>query len=122
IGDGKATHYPADYDTYLYRVEKEFDDAPATAGADTRPQSAEDDKQQRKKQTAKQRDARKQIASLERKIAGLDDRKRALNQQLLVTADAAEAQRLHEEVQNLQSEIESVEQRWFELQETAESH
>ncbi len=121
IGDGKATHYPSSYDSYLYRVEKEFDHDPATAVPAAERKSSGPASQRRKNRVAEQRSVRKQVASLERKIAELDDRKRSLQQQLLATTDASQAERLHEQVQQLQSEIEAVEQRWFELQETAES-
>ncbi|HUS40639.1 MAG TPA: ABC-F family ATP-binding cassette domain-containing protein [Pirellulales bacterium] len=117
IRDGKATHFPADYDTYLYRIEKEFADD-FFAGTNDLPASPTVvDKQARKTKSANQRSARKEVSALERKIAQLDERRRSVNEQLLSTTDVAEAQRLHDEVENLKAEIDTAEQRWFELQE-----
>ena len=68
------------------------------------------DKQSRKEQSKRQREIHKEFASLERKIAQLDDHKQEFNQQLLSTTDASEAERLHNEIQSLQLEIDNAEQ------------
>ena len=117
IGSGKATLYSGSYDNYLYHIEQEFDEMVATAAPAHDPSRDSNGKQARKKQAKQDRSARKEIQSLERKIVGLDDKKRELNKQLLSTTDAAEAQRLHEELQSVQTECETIEERWLELQE-----
>lgn len=117
IRDGRATLYGGSYDNYLYRIEQEFDEMTATAAPARDPSRDGGDKQARKDQAKRERSARKEIQSLERKIAQLDDQKRSLNEQLMSTTDAAEAQRLHEELQATQSECDTLEERWMELQE-----
>ncbi|NIP84029.1 MAG: ATP-binding cassette domain-containing protein, partial [Planctomycetales bacterium] len=56
IKDGKATHYPGNYDTYLYRVQKEVDDDPGTAPAGGAAKSSSQNKPRRQGKTAKPRD------------------------------------------------------------------
>jgi len=119
IGSGKATHYPGSYDNYLYRIEQEFDEMEAAAAPQRDParQNKDASKEERKQQAKDERAARKEIQSLERKIAQLDDQKRSLNEQLMATTDAIEAQRLHDELQAATADCERLEERWMELQE-----
>ena len=70
----------------------------------------------RKAKTQNRRDARKEVASLERTIARFDERKRQLNAQLMETTDAAEALRLHNELTAVEAELRPAEDRWCELQ------
>ncbi len=118
LTDGTATLYPADYDAYLYRMEQEVDEE----GADGRLTAAGAiDKQNQKKKSKRHRDNFKKVASLERTIAQLDERKQTLNAQLLATAEATEAQRLYDEIQRVQAEIDPAEERWFDLHQEKES-
>jgi ATP-binding cassette subfamily F protein 3 len=121
VRDGTVTLYPASYDAYLDRVEHEMDEEGTDGGQITRSAPAAEKKQQRKQKGKQSRSTRKEVAALERKIAQLDEQKSTINQQQLSTTDAAEAQRLHEELTSLQSEIASIEQRWFELQDEFEA-
>ena len=63
---------------------------------------------------------RKEIKTLERTIAQLDEQKRALNAQLLQSTDAVEALRLHNEVSALTGQLAEAEERWCRLQEEIE--
>ncbi len=63
---------------------------------------------------------RKEIKTLERTIAQLDEQKRTLNAQLLQSTDAAEALRLHNEVAALTEQLAEAEERWCRLQEEME--
>ena len=120
IRDGKATLYSGSYDNYLYRIEKDYDEgitvAPSAGKLPKDSARPSNGKATRKKKANNQRSVRKEITSLERKIAQSDDRKRELNNELLSTTNVGEAQRLHDEVQQLTSQIAEIEERWFELQ------
>ena len=63
---------------------------------------------------------RKEIKTLERTIAQLDEQKRALNAQLLQSTDAVEALRLHNEISALTEQLTEAEERWCQLQEEIE--
>ncbi len=119
IKEGRATLYPSNYRDYLDRVEKECDSlAPDNADRSAGPS---ENKQAAKESRQRMRRVRKEISTLERKIATFDDRKRLLREQLLSTSDAEQAQRLHQELEKLEAEIESSEHRWGKLQEEAGS-
>ena len=67
------------------------------------------------------RDARKQLKTLEKTISQLDLQKRDLNAQLLNTSNAKEALRLHNEVSAVSTQLTEAEDRWCQLQEQIES-
>ncbi len=120
---GRVVNYRGDYDAYLYYVNKEIEDgerelaAKSTPGKTKLPLQRED----RKERAQRQREWRKELSTLERNIARLDDRKRELNAQLLQATDPAEALRLHQEITAIAQELVSIEERWCELQELVET-
>ena len=67
-----------------------------------------------------ERDPRKEIKTLEKAIAQLDEQKRALDAQYQRSTDAAEALRLHNEISALAGSLAQAEERWCQLQEEAE--
>jgi ATP-binding cassette subfamily F protein 3 len=67
------------------------------------------------------REAQKKLKSLERKIARLDEEKRAISEKLLSVTDATEAQRLHREQSELASQLTQLEEQWLELSAELES-
>jgi ATP-binding cassette subfamily F protein 3 len=62
------------------------------------------------------RQLRKEMSNLERTIARLDKQKQDLNSQLLNTAAADEALRVHNELTSISQELSAAEDRWCELQ------
>ncbi|MEM6978910.1 MAG: ABC transporter C-terminal domain-containing protein, partial [Planctomycetota bacterium] len=62
-----------------------------------------------------QRRTEKEIKNIERKIARLDEDKRALQTKLLNETDPDEAVRLHEQVTAIEKEVGQAEERWVEL-------
>jgi ATP-binding cassette subfamily F protein 3 len=64
-----------------------------------------------------EKSARKELKALEKTIALLDDRRRALNAQMMATTNAAEALKLHTEIEAISSQLAPAEERWLELQE-----
>ncbi|REK10446.1 MAG: ABC transporter ATP-binding protein [Planctomycetota bacterium] len=122
VRDGRVVNYPGSYEAYVYAVNKEIDEGERELAAKSSPGKAKPSRGGgKKKPQAEQRELRKRIASLERTIARLDERKREVNQQLLQTTDADEAMRLHEELTTITSELEQHEVQWCELQEAAEA-
>jgi ATP-binding cassette subfamily F protein 3 len=122
VRDSHVVNYRGDYEAYLYAVNKEIDQGereresrarPAAA----RPTAATAEKKPSRPAPKNERAARKEIINLERTIAQLDTQKRATNDQLLKTTDAAEALRLHNDVTALAAQIAEAEDRWCQLQE-----
>ncbi len=123
VRGGNVVNYRGDYDAYLYFVNKEIDDgereqAKASPGKLTARKAPVES---RKDRLQRQRQAKKEVTTLERTIARLDDRKRQVNAALLETTDAAEAMRLHQELTAIAAELQPIEERWCELQETVEA-
>jgi ATP-binding cassette subfamily F protein 3 len=125
VRDGHVTNYRGDYEAYLYYVNKEIEAGEreqreakslakgATAAA--APRAA--DKSAKAAPQRSEREIRKEMTTLERAIAKLDEQKKLANSQLLQESDAKEALRLHNEVTALTSQLADTEQRWFQLQE-----
>jgi ATP-binding cassette subfamily F protein 3 len=131
VRDGHVTNYRGDYEAYLYYVNKEIEagereqreakslksgsSAAATKASDKSPKSQAPAAPKRS-----EREIRKEMTTLERAIAKLDEQKKLINGQLLQSTDPAEALRLHNEVTALTSQLADTEQRWFQLQELVE--
>ena len=60
---------------------------------------------------------RKELTTLERTIAKLDEQKRLTNAQFLQATDPAESLRLHNELREVASQLEGAEHRWCAVQE-----
>jgi len=118
VRGGRVVSYPASYDDYVYRMQKEIDAglrAPHTVATPGNvPASAP---AARKANGRADRDAQKKLKSVERKIAKLDDEKKSASGALLTVTDAAEAQRLHAEVARLTAELATLEDEWLALSE-----
>ncbi|MEM9368956.1 MAG: ABC-F family ATP-binding cassette domain-containing protein [Planctomycetota bacterium] len=123
VRDGRVRNYHGSYQTYCEAVEKEIDEgerqrnAAAGKGGKSNPpgpasigKADRDDQKQRRK-------LGKEIKNLERRIAKLDDEKRALNDQLLKTTDPDDAVELHSQVKAIEVELSEAEERWMELSE-----
>jgi ATP-binding cassette subfamily F protein 3 len=114
VRDGRVVTHGGRYEAYLQRVEDEIAAGEREAGvALSKAPPAAKARQPRKDEKS----ARKELKALEKTIAALDAQRRALNDRLLTTSNAAEAQRLHAEVQAVTGQLEPAEERWLELQE-----
>ncbi|QDV87262.1 ABC-F family ATP-binding cassette domain-containing protein [Planctomycetes bacterium TBK1r] len=122
VRDGTVKNYFGNYESYLQSVESEVDEGErerdriagkASPPPPTKIASAEDYR-------ANQRQSRKtekEIKNLEKKIAQLDDEKKAVNAKLLTETDPDEAVRLHDKLTEISQELEQAEERWMELSE-----
>jgi ATP-binding cassette subfamily F protein 3 len=119
VRDGGVTNYRGDYESYLYSVNQEIEagerelatqmsKAPASSKAAAKPTAANPQRNER--------ELRKQISTLEKTIARLDDQKKAANRQLMEATDPAEALRLHNEVASLTAQLAEAEDQWCQLQ------
>jgi ATP-binding cassette subfamily F protein 3 len=122
VRGGRVVNYRGDYDAYLYYVNKEIDEGEREQAAKSAPggQPKVAPRMDRKERTQKQRELRKELATIERNIARLDERRRDLKSQLLESTDPAEALRLHTEITAIGQELTPIEERWCELQELTE--
>jgi ATP-binding cassette subfamily F protein 3 len=120
VRDAHVTNYRGQYDAYLYSVNKEIEDgerereitlakAPLAATCLAKPASRPARKTER--------ELRKEISTVEKSIARLDEQKRTLTGQLLTATDPADALRLHNEVAAVTTQLTEAEERWCVLQE-----
>ena len=61
------------------------------------------------------RKIQKKIKTIERKIARLDDERKALNEKMLTETDPEEAMNLHNQITAIAKELEAAEEEWLEL-------
>ena len=119
VRDGRARDYQGDYEAYLYYVNKEIEEGERERGSG-RMTTAPDAKagSTGKGLSGKEHhNARKQLRNLEKAIAKLDTQKKDLNAEMLSTSDAERAMQLHEEIAEVQEELNQAEERWVELSE-----
>ena len=120
-----VTNYSGQYDAYLYRVNKEVEAGErelATERAKLPASIAKPAKVASRPPQRNQRDVQKEIKTVERTIAQLDEQKRALNAQYLESTDSTESLRLHNEVSAVSTQLAEAEERWVRLQEEIEGN
>lgn len=116
VGDGRVVSYPSSYDDYVYRVRKELEAglrAEHTVRGTPGPEASSSGT--RKLGGREERDLQKKLKSVERKIAKLDEEKKSINAELLTITDAKAAQKTHEQLTQLGSEVEKLEEEWLEI-------
>ncbi len=119
VRDGKVTNYGGGYDAYLYAVNKEIEEGERELASRMSKPPAEALKTAAAAVRAPKRDertVRKEISTIEKTIAKLDDQKKKSSAQLLTTSDAKEALRLHNEVEALTTQLAEAEDKWCQLQ------
>ena len=118
VRDGHVRNYNGDYEAYQYAVEKEVDDGQRTQAGQGRAGEGVPSKAGSGSASGQdERKLRKKINNVERKIAKLDDEKKAVNAQLLKATDPDLAMQLHNQLNEISAQLEEAENRWMELQE-----
>ena len=120
VRDGSAKNYLGDYDAYLYAMNQEIEEGSrdTSGGKSDRQKTASKREMTKEERIASQQDhkrRRKQLQALERKIARLDDQKKALNEELMTETDPEKAVSMHEEVTKLVQELSDAENQWLDL-------
>lgn len=117
VRGGRVASYPASFDDYVYRVQSEIDTGLRAPHTPVSPRPGGSPGPDRKSQARADRDTQKKLKSVERKIAKLDDEKRSTNESLFTVTDVAEAQRLHDRMAELSSDLATLEEEWLALSE-----
>ncbi len=115
VGDGGVVSYPASYDDYVYRVQKEIDAGLRADTATSPTTSGSGNAQDQKSRARSDRDAQKKLKALERKIQKLDAQKQELNDKLLVATAAKDAEQYHTELATVSTNLEKLEEQWLKL-------
>ena len=119
VRDGRVIDYRGPYTAYLDKVNQEIEAGERELATEPRklpPRVAKPAKVLPGPAQRNEREVRKEIKSLERTIAQLDEQKRALHAQFLQSTDSGGALRLHNEVAALTEQLAEVEERWYRLQ------
>ncbi len=113
VRDGRVASYPASFEDYVYRVQKELETGlraehvvrgtpPLGAAPTTRKLGGKEE-----------RELQKKLRTVERKIAKLDDDKKELQSRLGTIASVTEAQAAHKQLTTIASELEQLEEEWL---------
>ena len=113
VRDGTARDYMNNYDAYLLSINQEIEQGDRSTSSQKIPKNS--DKKSGKVSQNEQRALRKKIKAIERKIANLDDEKKALTAKMTETTDAAEALELHEKIEAIALDLAAAENEWLEL-------
>ncbi len=115
VREGRVVIYPASYDDYVYRVQREIDEGlRSEAAAHARP---DESGTVRKADARADREAQKRLKAVERKIAKLDTEKQEVSAQLMQVTDAQAAADLHARTTQITTQLEALEHEWLELYE-----
>lgn len=120
VGDGRVANYPASYDDYVYRVEREVAegqrDPSAPRAAEVKPAADNG-----KKQGRQLYELQKELKSLERQIAKHEERRKQFEAQLRTASTASEVERIQNAVSAVNEKLAPLEEQWMQLQEKLEA-
>jgi len=118
VRDGSVKNYIGNYDDYLYYINREIEEGEretANSLSASPPPAGKMNSEERVLSQNEQREQKKKIKAVERKIARLDDEKKSLNKKMLSTTDAEEAMKLHHQIESITEQLSEAEERWLEL-------
>ena len=121
VRDGNVRNYMGDYEAYLYYINREIEEgerqlASGKSASIPPPEKFTKGSGGEKVLTQnEQRAARKKIKAVERKIARLDEEKKAMDAKMLTMTDPEQAMQLHEEIQTIAAALAAAEEEWMEL-------
>ncbi len=113
VRDGRVASYPASYEDYVYRVQRELEvglRAEHTVRG-TPPVGVKD--APRKPGGKEERELQKQLRTVERKIAKLDQDKKTLQESLSTLTTMADAQAAHTQLATIATELAKLEEEWL---------
>jgi ATP-binding cassette subfamily F protein 3 len=118
VRDGKVISYVGKYDDYVYRVNKEIEagEREAAAGKVKLPDEVAKSRPAPRAVRRTEKEVRKELKSLEKQIALLDGQKRELTAKSMEPTGAAEALRIHNELEAVAAQLGPAEERWLEVQ------
>ncbi|MFT7633242.1 MAG: ATP-binding cassette subfamily F protein 3 [Mariniblastus sp.] len=117
VRDGSVKNYIGDYNAYLYYINKEIeegerDSQSSSAGSPPADKMSGGEKVLTQNE---QRELKKKIKAIERKIARLDDEKKKFSQNMLVMTDPTKAMELHNQIEVISEQLAAAEEEWLEL-------
>jgi ATP-binding cassette subfamily F protein 3 len=118
VRDGRVTNYVGRFDDYLYRVNKEIEagEREAAAGKAKLPPEVTKPRVPLRGPRRGEKEVRKELKALEKTIALLDEQKRVLTIRSMESVEAAEALRIHEELEAITAQLDPAEECWLRLQ------
>ncbi len=113
VRDRRVASYPASFEDYVYRVQKELEAGLRSEHTVRGTPIASTTTVTRKLGGKEERELQKKLRTVERKIAKLDDEKKEIQNQLLTIAAAAEAQAAHKQLGSIAGELQQLEEEWL---------
>ncbi len=120
VRDGCAKNYLGDYEAYLYAMNREIDEGErefnqSRMSAPPEDKTTSPSRATHNNEPVNDRQLKKKIKNVERRIARLDEQKKSLNEELLQETDPERALELHNQMTEIGAELEAAEEMWLEL-------
>jgi ATP-binding cassette subfamily F protein 3 len=120
VREGRVAQFPGRYEDYLYHIRQEIEDGRGPTPAKPGPGPARPAREEGKAKARRRHELQRDATAVERQIARLEEQRKIRHAQFLQSRDAAEAQRLHGEIEEIQERLRPLEERWIALQEDLE--
>ena len=121
VRDGKVVNYLGKYEAYLEKVNDEIEAGERELATERKKLPAEVLKPTKVVRPHRnEKVVRKELKTVEKTIAQLDERKKTLNASYMEESNSKESLRLHEELATVAAELHEAEEKWVRLQEELE--
>ena len=125
VRDGRVVNYTGQYEAYVEKVNSEIEagerETAAARGKLTGASTAPKGVKIAHSAVRSEKELRKEMKSLERNIAQLDEQKKAVNNRWLSTNDPTESSKLELELETVTADLEAAEEKWASLYEVVEA-